>query len=497
MDENKKDEMQTQDSMSSPEAAEVPESAQAQETAEGQVQDAAEEGAQTDERNELRQELEEIRDMFQQELDKAHSEEALIQGLEDISEETEDESSEEEVAVRMCECCSENPCSQEYGEDYPYCDDCRELMKKYPMRLSGILMTFTMIVVFIATAFASAGYAEDFLTVADAAINYDSGKVMTGLTGYYSYLASANDDEISMKAVRDTLEGYGKTGYVTDAAALIERIYSDTQLKMPWNKKYAKMLTNSVALTKTYYKVAEIIEPVMSSQEYDYDEIITALDALYETTPSQEEGIEAYEGVFIEYYKYVVMSINEEPLEAQLAQLKKVDEVNNKDMEWAYLANYCALAARAGDGELVNELYDRLVEINKEDGNAYAAKASYYRYLETPDPDKMLEVCEQAKENLPAGDISYMPTIAIAYLLKGEGAPALETMDEYMSQSAYTVQTCNLYALCAAYNGNDDIYDKMKSTLESSGYELSSLVSDYKAGKLTIEEVLADKGGNI
>jgi hypothetical protein len=87
--------------------------------------------------------------------------------------------------------------------------------------------------------------------------------------------------------------------------------------------------------------------------------------------------------------------------------------------------------------------------------------------------------------------------MAIAYLLKGEGAIALEKMDEYMAQSAYTVQTCNLYALCAAYNGNEDIYNEMKSLLENSGYELSDLVEKYKKDKLTIEEVLADKGGNI
>lgn len=493
MDENKKDEMQTQDDIVSPETTEVPEAQEVQETAENEAQP-AEESAQQDE---LIQELEEIRDMFQKELQNAQSEEALIQELDDISEEPADEEPAEEAEVRLCECCGENPCSEEYGEDYPYCEDCRNLMKKYPMRISGIVMTIIMIAVFLATAYASADYVDEFLTVADAAINYDSGKVMTGLTSYYSYLASASDDKISMKAVKDTLDGYGKTGYITDAAALIERIYSESQLKMPWNIKYAKMLADSDALTKTYYKVAEIIEPVMNGEDYDYDKIIAELDALYEAVPSESEGIEAYEGVFIEYYKYVVMSVNGKPTEAQLEQLKKVDEVNKSNMEWAYLANYCALAARAGDGELVDELYNRLIKINREDGNAYAAKASYYRYMETPDPEKMLEVCEAAKENLPAGDLSYMPTMAIAYLLKGEGALALETMDEYMAQSAYTVQTCNLYALCAAYNGNEDVYDEMKSILENSGYELSSLVSDYKADKLTIEEVLADKGGNI
>ncbi len=478
MDENRKDELELQETEEVTEVADIPE---------------------TKEADELKKELEDLRDMFQQELDNASgSEEVLIQELDEINENADaEDSAEEEGEVRICECCGENACSDEFGEDYPYCNECRELMKKYPMRWSGIVMTVVMIAVFVLTCVASASYTDAFIAVADAALHYDSGKVMTGMTAYYSYITSASDDTLSMKAVKDLFEGYSKTGYITDASALVERVYSEAQLKMPWNKKYADMVENAEILTKTYYKVAEIIEPVMTGQEYDYDEIMAQLDALYETTPSEEEGIEAYNPLFIEYYRYIVMSFHEESIEAQLAQLKKVDEINDFDMEWAYLANYCALAARAGDEKLVNDLYERLIDINKEDSNAYAAKASYYRWTETPDADKMLEICEEAKANLPSGDISYMPTMAIAYLLKGEGATALEIMDEYMAQSAYTVQTCNLYALCAAYNGNEDIYDKMKDILENSGYELSELVENYKKDKLTIEEVLADKGGNI
>ena len=477
MDENRKDELELQEAEEGTQANDAPEA----EKTDG-----------------LEKELEELRDMFQQELDKAADEGvAPIQALEDIDEEAAEDSADEEQEKRICECCGENECSDDFGEDYPYCTECRNLMKKYPMRWSGIAMTIVMIAVFILTAFASADYAESFVTVSDAALNYDSGKIMTGMTAYYSYVTSTDAKTISMKAVKDLLDGYAKTGYITDAANLIETVYSDAQLKLPWNKKYADRIETADVLTKTYYKVADIIEPVMAGEDYDYDEIMAELDALYETAPSEEEGIEAYNPLFIEYYRYVVMSFNEESVEDQLAQLAKVDEINDFDMEWAYLANYCAIAARAGDEALTKELFDRLVEINKEDSNAYAALASYYRWTETPDADKMLEICEQAKENLPSGDISYLPTMAIAYLLKGEGAVALEKMDEYMAQSAYTVQTCNLYALCAAYNGNEDIYNEMKSILENSGYELSDLVEKYKKDKLTIEEVLADKGGNI
>ena len=44
---------------------------------------------------------------------------------------------------------------------------------------------------------------------------------------------------------------------------------------------------------------------------------------------------------------------------------------------------------------------------------------------------------------------------------------------------------------------NTEIYDEMKSVLETAGYELSSIVVDYKDDKITIEEALTDMGGDI
>ena len=190
-----------------------------------------------------------------------------------------------------------------------------------------------------------------------------------------------------------------------------------------------------------------------------------------------------------------VLGKNNEDLLVQLERTATADK--DGTLEWVYLSNYATVAAKCGDLKLTEKLYDKMLDNNKEDSAAYVALASYYRFAEIPDPDKILEICEEAKANVYTGDYSYMPYMAIAYLIKGEGAVALETMDEYMSMSGYTVQTCNLYALCAAYNGDDEVYQEMKNVLESSGYELSVLVEKYKNDKITIEEVIADKGGDI
>ena len=488
MDENKRDELQSEEELVQADEIQADEeSVPAEETIEETTTD------------ELAQELEEIRDMFQQELDKAaeeaeNSHQTLIQELDEFEETQEDAV---EFTGRLCEICEANHCAEEYGEDYPYCEECRNAMKKYPMRASGIIMTIIMIAVFIASAVAGTEYLDSFMSISEYAAYYDTGRLMTALNGYYAYNNSASADKISMKAVKDSVDGFVKTGYVSDATALIEKVFTEDQLKLPWNKKYAKIIEKADALTESYYSITDIITPVLNGEDYEYDEVMAQLDALYEET-DEEGNNKNINPVFIEYYRYVVMSVAKKDSADLLAQLEKAAVADKDgDLQWVYLSNYANLAAKCGDLELTELLYNRMIGTSKEDVNAYLALASYYRYAETPDADKILEIMEEAKANAYKEDISYMPYMAIAYMLKGEGSVALATMKEYMSMSGYTVQTCNLFALCALYNGDKEIYKEMKDVLETSGYKLSNIVEKYRKDKISIEEALTDKGGDI
>lgn len=489
MDENKKDDMLTEEAGTAPEAAEE---AAAAET---------EPQSPADSENALEKELEEIRDMFQQELDKAENGEELqpIQELEDIAEDRSEE--EPEIPARICECCGESACSEDYGEDYPYCDSCRELMKRYPLRASGVIMTLLMIVAFVVCAVAATDYADDFMAVSEYAAYYDSGKTMSAITGYYNYVYSAEPAKISKKAVNDIIEGFMTTGYITDAASLIGTLYDEDDLKKPWNKKYADILEYSEVVTESYYAITEVVGDVLNRKDYDYDKVMKELDDLHTATVTDEEGNEVpagYNPAFIEYYRYVVMSINGRPIEEQLAQLVKTSGLDADDSaKWVYLSNFCAVAAKCGQYDLVESLFNQMLDIDTQNTEAYISMANYYRYLETPMPEMMLAVCEDAKKAAAQGDTTYLPTMAIAYMLQGEGAIALETMEEYFTTNGYSVQTCNLYALCGLYNGNEDVYNEMKDLLEGSGYDVSDIVKQYKKGKITIEEALTDKGGDI
>lgn len=456
----------------------------------------------TDEQAELLEELENIRDMFQEELDKASAEEdedgMLIQELENHGESDEDE--EEINPDDLCRCCEEKIRYKELGEDYPYCEDCRNAMKKYPIRKSGIFAMLIAAVLFMASFWFSYPYMNDTLTVADASADYKAGNVMSALQVYYAYFNGGRSAEkFSKRAFDEVIEGYNKLGYQTNGAELINTYYSEDDLKMPWNKKYASVIKESDVLMETYEAVTEVAQAALSGEDFDYDKVVADLDALKQAKPLEEgksQTVEKYNEVFIEYYKYVLMSIKEKTLEEQFEQLKYIDTIG-EGHEWIYLANYCAIASKLGDEEAVNYSFDKLISINREDSTAYLSKANFYRFTETPDADKMIEVCEEAKTVFGTTDLSYKHPLAIAYLLKGEGSLALEEIEALFNAGNYTVQNCNLYALCALYNGDETIYGDMKALLESYGYEIGDLVKQYKKGKITIEEIIKDQGGEI
>lgn len=458
----------------------------------------------TDEEKELIEELEGIRDMLQAELDKASAEEdeegMLIQELE-TEEEADEEEEEEEIAPEdLCQCCEEKIRFKELDEDYPYCEDCRNAMKRYPMRKSGIFAFLAAAALFFGSFWFSYPYMEDAITVADASANYKSGYVMSALQSYYSYFGGSKTGEgISKRALAEIVEGYNKLGYQNNSADLINTYFSEDELKNPLNKKYADTVKEATVLTETYEAVSEVTGDAFSGKDFDYNTVMADLEALKSVNPIEEgksEVAEKYNEVFIEYYKFVLMSIAEKPLSEQLEQLKYIDSIG-AGQEWVYLANYCAIASRLGNEEEVSYSFDKLLEINREDSTAYISKANLYRFTETPDADKMIDVCKEAEAALGTADLSYKHPLAIAYLIKGEGSLALEEIKALFQAGNYTVQNCNLYALCALYNGDKDIYEDMKALLSSYGYEISELVTQYKDGKITIEEIIKDQGGDI
>ena len=445
----------------------------------------------------LVKELEEIRDMFQEAIDNAQQEAdegEVIQELEDFS--LDSDETEEEVAERpVCECCGERPSSSEFGEDYPYCSECRELMKHYPLRIGGVIAVLMVIVFFAVSAYLGFEGLEKAITVLEAQTYSQEGRMISTLNTLYEYISDKDQD--SKKVSKLLIDSFCRSGYVSDAKAYIENAYTKSELNSPFNKKYKEIVEKTNIFIATQEATQEIIYEAFRGADFDYEELAAKLDEVKESYYDEEKGIK-YSSALTDFYKVELMAIKKMSLEEQFEVLSDVEK-NDKDKfyAWVYYPELCELAAKMGDQDLAEDYFEKAKKFNSEDPGIYKAYASYFRFLETPDIDGMISVAEEAEKNASNNDISYYSILATAYLLKGEGTLAFETMREYLNSSRYSVSDCNLYALCALYCGNTDVYDQMKSTLENSGYALSSLVEKYKEKEMTIAEVLADMGGDL
>ncbi|MCM1543853.1 MAG: hypothetical protein NC110_01000 [Ruminococcus sp.] len=452
----------------------------------------------------LEKELNEIRDMFQQELDKAASGEAddsemLIQELDEIHEDAEtDEDDDGEIPEdELCECCGEKRRDESFGEDYPYCAECREMMKRNPLNWFGVIAIVLTIGITALSFFLIKDDVNDFSNLIVAESAYSEHKLATAASYYQQYVSRKNaGDNVSMKAVRNMIYTMADLGYYGDSNVLIGQYYSDAALNRPWNKRLKEIKSEYDILTNTSNILNETFGDALNGGDLNYKENMKKADKLIEE--NRETG--EYSEAFLEYGKYLLMLINKDDDEKQLEQLLKIEQLDGGKHPWIYITNLMNIASNNGDVELVKKYFDISMEINAEETTMYLYYANAYRFTEKPDADKILEIAQQAEEIYTGSQTStpdFYRSYAIAYLFKADGEKAMDSITKYMQSCQPTVNDFNLYALCAAYADDDEAYKYAKETLESYGYKIGSSVAKFKAGKTTLENVLTEKGGDI
>lgn len=144
--------------------------------------------------------------------------------------------------------------------------------------------------------------------------------------------------------------------------------------------------------------------------------------------------------------------------------------------------------------------YDKVVELcnqmraqNAEDASAYATEASVYRLQK--DYDKAVSTAEKG---IKLDDTSSEPyrQKAIVELLQGDKKAALENAKTAFDLSLNYATSYTL-AVCYLANDDQDGYDEVISTLEYYGVEMGQKVLDYKAGKLTVEDIFLNGEGDV
>lgn len=437
------------------------------------------------------------------------SEEFFIQELEDV-----EVPAEKKKDTPVCPFCGKKLSVQE-DSDREYCDECYGKMKRRPVKMKGILTVLIMIAVFFGTAYTAMDSVIDYESTDSAEyeyffegyLAYGENRLISSEDNYARYLAGRQFNEnVSETAVRQLIDVYCTLGEYPYAVQVIEKYYSDFELSMPWNHKYRDIIEKNDAYYNVYTELQAILEANYSQSGLDYEKIVSDLYALKDKTGSEA-------GYIIDIYAIRYSAYTEADNEAVFEKLVELDERYGKE-ESLHIPLLCHYAALVGDKATVDDCYERMMKINSQDMSIYVAYFNYYRYLDKPDADKMLEICQRMADlsgelhNYGYYNCDYLYCLAITYMVKGDaGESAFNMMQElydtinyygeYYSGNSGVRNIFNLYALTALYTGNTDAYEWAKTELEYLGYELSDIVEKYRSGEMTLAEVIADKGGDI
>ncbi len=470
-----------------------------EETAEKVSEEIAEETVSQDDA--VKQEMEDLRDLFQQELDKTTAETYLSGGdLQDVDD-TEEEDDEEEIDEDdLCLCCGEKKRDTSFGEDYPYCADCRRIMQKYPIGFKGVFMLLVVIAMGIVSLFFTMPKDPVVVTKTidgDAALA--EKKLYSALYNYYDAIqaAAGSSKVMPKKTVAKCADIFAQMNDYPDAASFVKNYLTETDLKNPMYSRLNEFIHRADTITAVQQVLSDTIG--YSGSETDMTEVAERLDAL---KADEEKNYDPY---FIDYYKCVAMHNLKEPIEDQIRELEKLNELYPD--EWIQNYDLCAAVARTGNVEEAQKAFDIIMAHNAQEATAYAYLADAYRYGDKPDPDKILELADKGFE--AQGDYNYAScdlyrTQAIAYLLKGDYDKAYESASQ-MYQIAYSYsfnvnnvfQTIYTYALACAASGNDEGYSEAEGILNSAGYDMAPEIKMFESGKMTIEEILTDKDGEL
>lgn len=312
-------------------------------------------------------------------------------------------------------------------------------------------------------------------------------KLNSALDAYYD--ASENTAAAAAKrTVKGQAQLYLDLGYVENAQSLIKKYYTTAELDRFWNRDLNELYQNLNAITDTISAVEELFSGYtdIEDDKLPYDELIEKIDGL------KHSKDKSYDKAILEYYKYMLAAMTEQESSVRIQFLEGVQK-ENESYGWIYLPAMATEYLEAKDHDKVIELCNQMRERNVEDAGSYATEASVYRLQKQYD-----KALSTAEKGIALDDTSSEPyrQKAIVYLLQGDKKGAVEN-----AQSAFDLSlnyaTSYTLAVCYLANGDQDGYNEVMSTLESYGVEMGQKVLDYKAGKLTIEDIFLNGEGDV
>lgn len=436
----------------------------------------------------LNDELEHIRSLFQTELDRAKENASQSEEHEEEAEESAETEAEEDDADNLCTCCGENERDTSVSPDYPYCAECREAMRHYPVSWKAVLLLVAVVACILFATWDNYTTLPIFAKTLQAESAADKNNLRESAELYYN-LDTSDLKKSSKRIAKGQAEVYYKLGYLDDMLTIVDNSFSEKDLQKPWNKQLNEHYQKAKSLSETAEEVSGIVDIYMDSEskEFPFDEAIEALGKVEAKKEKPEEK------AVVAYYKYYCAYMAKRPSEelyTYLDEIRKADETQ----KWLYGADMAKVLVEMGKYDEAMSLCSDLGKEFRDDSEYYAIRATSYRRQE-----KYEQALEQIEAGLKIDSESYscLRQQAIVYLLKGQFDKAQEAAGEAYTKYPNSYETSYTYALTCLANKDTEEYDTVVANLKEYEETMGQTVLDYKDGKLAIEQIFLEGKGDV
>ncbi len=456
----------------------------------------------------LNDELEKLAQTFKAELEKAQSmteEELIKQGI--ITPQYEDE----EGAIpedQLCVCCGEKRKDKSRGENYEYCNDCREAMKNYPFSAVNI---FALVVTVALAILSVYSFSLDFIpynTVKEANDYMKQDRLDSAISAYDGAISAFEDKEVTAKwlylktseLLFDTMPS--GVNSMTDIVARLDKALSETESKMPIYAKYANLRDETLVLYGTMQSFYEIV----NNEEYAdfenmsddlYKQAMTEIGSIIDTEVAvvskdgeKTKKLPASEAVvrFCQYmYAYSAGNYNDAYL-----YMNKVYEAESSYL-WLYAYELGIVELQGGDYEKAELYADAILNVNIESGDGYALKSSIARM--TGKADEAIELADKGLEyDSSSSELKRLKVMA--YVTKDDFENAKKIADEAIADGSYGL--FHMTAIVVENElGNDDTVKSYIEEMEENEITVTERLQEYLDGKITAKQLFTEGTGDV
>ena len=486
------------------------------------------------ESNDYRAEMEELARIFKEELDKT------IEESESTETETEYEVEGYEVTMgeqkpvekltedELCECCGEKARGTEKNPDSPFCSDCEAILEKYPYDWKGATTAIVTLFVTLAAIICFIANVPIFSYTVEAEKAFNEGNLFTANQKFNKALEKIDKEDdgaylnIYEKRILLNYNLLDMDSVLNDADAY----FSDFAKKLPMYKDIAEIEEELMKMQASVLVIQDTLSQYTDISDKNYDEIIGALDALsgkkiyvkgssYHLegeegfTPTGKEDVYVCFDAWIDMYKYSAAQYLEKDGKIIAGYLSDAAE---KSDYVAALVNPLLAATYVGIGEYdkAEALLPGIKEANKENADYYMVESMLYRYRDK-DYQKGIDTCVKGLNMLSkipdssdmVAQVGYVLSMqkTLNYIMLKDYKSAYASAEECYSYQSETysvsLQVRDMYAMLAIETGDYDTFETLEEEIATYGESsagFSQDVKDYKAGKVTLQE-LAMNGG--